>query len=191
MPPGTSRSGLDVFLAIGRLPVMAALALSLTPLTAVGYSQLASAGVIGLQPAHFVPAAGWRLREGTAHACVGVSASRCSQAASTASTTRWRDCIDCDPRRTTAAMRASDIAIRITIVVERPLTVARTFAWPPRVSRGSVHGLEGLTRRIGVYQGNTRIGRREVFVFIIFGRAAPTNRQLERANAELRRARLG
>jgi len=32
---------------------------------------------------------------------------------------------------------------------------------------------------------------REVFVFIVFGRAVPMHRQLSRANAELQRARLG
>jgi hypothetical protein len=45
--------------------------------------------------------------------------------------------------------------------------------------------------RIGVYQGATLIGRREVSVFITFGRSVPTNQQLRRANAELRRARFG
>ena len=185
----TFGSGVDVFLSIRRFPVIVVLGLAFASLATL---HMASAGVAGLEPARFVPAAGWHLRQGVVHACVGVSASRCSQAASTASTTRWRDCIDCLPHRTVAAMRANDIAIRITIVVERPLRLRRTFAWPPRVRRRSVYApFEGLPGRIGVYQGNTRIGGREVFVFIVFGRAVPTNRQLNRANAELRRARLG
>ena len=89
-------------------------------------------------------------------------------------------------------MRAGDIAIQITIAAEHPLTGRPTFVWPPRVSRHTVAApFEGLPTRIGVYQGETRVGRREVSVFIVFGRAVPTNRQLNRVNAELRRARLG
>lgn len=89
-------------------------------------------------------------------------------------------------------MHANDIAIQITIAVERPFRVLRTFAWPPHVNRRSVRApFEGLPGRIGVYQGQTRVGTREVFVFIAFGRPVPTVRQLNRANAELRRASLG
>jgi hypothetical protein len=51
-------------------------------------------------------------------------------------------------------------------------------------------GFEGLPRRIGVYQASTRVGARELFVFVFFGRGQPTARQLSRANTELRRARL-
>jgi hypothetical protein len=89
-------------------------------------------------------------------------------------------------------MRASDIAIQITVVLEHPLAVGRTCTWQPRVSLRRVQApFEGLPTRIGVYQCQTRIGKREVFVFITFGRAAPTKRQLNRVNAELQRARLG
>jgi hypothetical protein len=89
-------------------------------------------------------------------------------------------------------MQAKDIAIQITVALEHPVRVRRTFAWPPRVRRPSVHaGFEGLPGRIGVYQGQTRVGTREVFVFIAFGRAVPTKRQLNRLNAELQRAHLG
>jgi hypothetical protein len=89
-------------------------------------------------------------------------------------------------------MSPSGIGIQVTLALERPLRVHPTFAWPPRVNRRNVHaGFEGLPGRIGVYQGQTRVGTREVFVFIIFGRAVPTRRQLSRVNAELQRARLG
>ena len=82
--------------------------------------------------------------------------------------------------------------MQVTLAIERPPRVQRTFAWPPRVSRRNVHaGFEGLPRRIGVYQGSTRLGLREVFVFIVFGRARPTDGQLNRTNAELHRARRG
>ncbi len=89
-------------------------------------------------------------------------------------------------------MRATDIAIKITVALEHPIRVGHTCAWPPRITRRRVlAGFEGLPGRIGVYQCQTRVGVREVFVFIVFGRAVPTHRQLNRANAELQRARLG
>ena len=145
-----------------------------------------------LAPARFAPAAGWQVRMGRAHACVGVSASRCSQATTVASTTRFRDCLECLPHCTVAAMHAQDIAIKVTVAIEHPLRTKRTFAWPPRVVRRAVVGpFEGLPARIGVYQGATLVGSREVFVFIVFGRAVPTDRQLRRVNAELQRARFG
>jgi hypothetical protein len=89
-------------------------------------------------------------------------------------------------------MSSGDIGIQITLAVEHPIRVGRTFTWPPRVRRRHVQaGFEGLPGRIGVYQGQTLVGTREVFVFIVFGRAVPTRRQLSRANAELQRAHLG
>jgi hypothetical protein len=88
-------------------------------------------------------------------------------------------------------MPADGIAIQITVSIERPARVRRTFAWPPQLSRADVNaGFEGLPRRIGVYQGSTRVGAREVFVFVFFGLGKPTVRQLERANTELRHARF-
>jgi hypothetical protein len=113
------------------------------------------------------------------------------QVTSTASTTRWRDCVGCLPHRTAAAMRADDVAIQLTVAVEHPPRARRRSAWPLRLSRRSVQGLEGLPVRIGVSQASTRVGKREVFVTVFFGRAVPTNRQLRRANAELARARFG
>lgn len=88
-------------------------------------------------------------------------------------------------------MSASDIAIQITVAVERQLSLNSTFVWPPHVGRGDVRAaFEGLPSGIGVYQGITRVGTREVSVFVFFGRGRPTDRQLSRANAELRRVRL-
>ena len=145
-----------------------------------------------LKAAHFTPAAGWRVHEGVVRACPGVSAARCSYVASAASTTRLRDCLVCLPHQTAAAMAPGDILIAITVSVEHPPRVARSFAWPPHLTRRQVHSpLEGLPARIGGYQGTTRVGTREVFVMVFFGRANPTDRQLHRANAELRRARIG
>jgi hypothetical protein len=151
----------------------------------------ASARTVRPQPPQFDHVTGWQVRVGTVQDCPGVSASRCSQATSTASTLLWRDCIACLPHRTVAAMSASDIAIQITVAVEGQLRLKPTFVWPPHVGRGDVRAaFEGLPSRIGVYQGITRVGTREVGVFVFFGRGRPTDRQLSRANAELRRARL-
>jgi hypothetical protein len=155
--------------------------------------QGASAGTPRLKPVQFATAVGWHLRTGTVHSCPGVFASRCSQVTSTASTTRYRDCLNnCFPHRTAAAMRAKDIAIQITVALEHPMRVGHTCAWPPRVTtRRVLAPFEGLPRRIGVYLCQTPVGTREVSVFVVFGRAIPTTRQLHLGNAELRRARLG
>jgi hypothetical protein len=152
----------------------------------------AVAGAPRLRAVHFASAVGWHLRYGTVRACPGTSASRCSHVASVASTLRFRDCVECLPHRTAAAIGAKDIVLQITLALEHPLRVGRTCAWLPRVTRRRVLApFEGLAGRIGVYQCQTRIGTREVVVFIVFGRTTPTNRQLNRVNAELQRARLG
>jgi hypothetical protein len=177
--------------SITRLLVIPALVLASVVLFAPRHVRAAHAGAAGLVPAHFAPASGWQVREGRAHACVGVPASRCSEVTSVASTTRFRDCLECLPHRTVSAMHAKDIAIQLMVAIERPPRLKRTFAWPPRVTRRTVVSpFEGLPARIGVSQAATLIGRREVSVFIVFGRAAPTSRQLKRANAELRRVRF-
>jgi hypothetical protein len=145
-----------------------------------------------LAPARFAPAPGWHVRHRTLHACVGVSAARCSQVTSAASTTRWRDCLECLPHKTLEAMPADGIAIQVTVAVEHPSRVDHTFACSPKISRAEVNaGFEGLPGRIGVYQASTRVGEREVFVFVFFGRGKPTVHQLVRANTKLRRTRIG
>jgi hypothetical protein len=143
-------------------------------------------------PVQFAFAIGWRLRTGKVHACPGVRASRCSQVTSLASTTRWRDCVECLPHRTLAAMPTAGIAIQITVAVEHPVKAVPAFAWPPHVSQAKVHaGFEGLPGRIGVYQASSLLGEPEVSLFVWFGRSKPTARQLNRANTELRHAQLG
>ena len=88
-------------------------------------------------------------------------------------------------------MSAGDIAIQIDLGVERR-RLRPTFTWPPHITRNQVTGpLEGLPGRIGAWQGRTLLGRSEVFVLVVFGRARPSDRQLARANAELRRVRFG
>jgi hypothetical protein len=88
-------------------------------------------------------------------------------------------------------MPADAIAIRITVGIGPPPRVNATFAWPPQVRRAEVQSLEGLPSRIGVYQASTRLGIREISVFVYFGRSKPTPRQLHAANTELRRSSLG
>ena len=89
-------------------------------------------------------------------------------------------------------MPGAGIAIQVTVAIEHPVRAVRTLAWPPQVSRTEVHaGFEGLPSRIGVYQASTLAGKREVSLFVWFGRSKPTARQLSRANTELRHARLG
>lgn len=146
--------------------------------------------VLSVTPAHFAPSAGWHTRVGKVHACPGVTASRCVQVFSVAATTRWRDCVGCLPHKTVAAMRPGDIAIQVNVAREPKPQPGP--AWPPRITRSKVvAGFEGLPSRVGTFQAATRVGKREVSVFIVFGRSRPTDRQLQRANAELRRVRFG
>ena len=89
-------------------------------------------------------------------------------------------------------MPADGIAIQIGVAVEHPVRATRTFPWPPQVTRARVDaGFEGLPVQIGVYQGSTLVGQRELSAMVFFGRSRPTRRQFSRANAELRRTRLG
>jgi hypothetical protein len=89
-------------------------------------------------------------------------------------------------------MPRNGIAIQITVVIEHPVRAVHTFAWPPQVNGAQVSaGFEGLPARIGLYQASSLIGKREVSLFVWFGRSRPTVRQLSRANTELRHARLG
>lgn len=88
-------------------------------------------------------------------------------------------------------MKGDDIAIQITLAVEHPARGGHTCRWPPEVTRRAVSApFEGLPARIGVFQCQTQVGTREVSVFIVFGRAVPAHRQVNRVNAELQRARL-
>lgn len=139
----------------------------------------------------FAASGGWHVLTGRVHPCPGTPASRCSQVTSVASTTRWRDCLECAPHRTVNGMPAEAIAIRITIAIERPLRIKATFPWPVQVRRAALQSLEGLPGRIGAYQASTRVGSREVFLSVYFGRSHPTAAQLHAANSELRHSSLG
>jgi hypothetical protein len=147
--------------------------------------------VLVVSPPHFRAAPGWHVGSTRAHACVGVPASRCVDAWGWASTVRYRDCRDCvPPHRTLAHLPPSGIAIQLDNGWERPAR-APVGHWPVRIRRKDMHrgGVEGIPRRVGYAQWFLRSGRIERYLWVWFGRAHPTRRQLARANAELRAAR--
>jgi hypothetical protein len=62
--------------------------------------------------------------------------------------------------------------------------------WPARIRADKITaGFEGVSNRFGVFQTFIRTGHIERSLFVWFGRAHPTRRQLARTNAELRTAR--
>jgi hypothetical protein len=139
-----------------------------------------------VSPPHFAPAPGWHVGSRPAQACAGVSASRCVQASGWASTVPYRDCPDCSPpHRTLADLPAGGIVIQLSNARERP-SRARSGVWPPRIrARDVTVGFEGEPRKYGVFQRFVRTGTLERYLFVWFGRAHPTRKQLARANAEL------
>jgi hypothetical protein len=141
-------------------------------------------------PPHFRAAPGWHVGSRPAHACSGASASRCVQAAGWASTVRYRDCADCvAPHRTLAHLPPGGIVIQLLNARERPARIAHG-TWPVWVRRADVHGGgEGVPSRYGAFQRAVRSGGVEHLLYVWFGRAHPTRRQLARANAELRTVR--
>jgi hypothetical protein len=140
---------------------------------------------------HFRAAPGWHVGSTRDQACVGVSRSRCVQAEAWASTVRFRDCPNCvPPHKTLAALPPGGIVVQVTNGRERP-AYGRLGSWPPRIRASQVVGpFEGEPPRFGVAQVEvrTRDGV-EHSLFVSFGRAHPTPRQLARANAELQRLR--
>jgi hypothetical protein len=146
--------------------------------------------LLAVSPPHFRAAPGWHVGSRPARACPGVTASRCVQAPGWASTVRFRDCPDCvAPHRTLAHLPASGIVIQLLNARERPSRIA-LGKWPVRIRRADVTaGGEGVPRRFGAVQRAVRSGGVEHLLYVWFGRAHPTRRQLARANAELRTAR--
>jgi hypothetical protein len=146
--------------------------------------------VLVVSPPHFRHAPGWHVGSRPAHACSGVSANRCVQASGWASTVRYRDCPDCvPPHRTLAKLPPRGIVIQLTQAEERP-DRAGLGKWPPRIRADKITaGGEGVSNRYGHFQTFVRTGHLEHYLFVWFGRAHPTRRQLRRANAELRTAR--
>jgi hypothetical protein len=145
-----------------------------------------------LAPAVLPPQPGWHTGHTAVHACPGVAASRCVQATTWAATIRWRDCAECLPHRTVAALPPRGIALQVTVAVEHPVPAwVPRDAWPPHVARGAVGApFEGLPARIGVYQHQALVGGVEVAAMIFFGRPQPTARQRAEASAVLARLKL-
>lgn len=145
-----------------------------------------------VSPPHFRAAPGWHVGSRPAHACSGVTASRCVQASGWASTVRYRDCPNCTPpHRTLAHLPPGGIVIQLSYARERPAR-APVGAWPPRIrARHLTVGFEGAPYppRNAVFQKFVRTGTLERYLFVWFGRAHPTRCQLARAYAELRTAR--
>ena len=138
-------------------------------------------------PPHFRAATGWHVGSRPAHACPGVSRSRCVQAPGWASTVRYRDCPNCiPPHRTLAHLPPNGILIQLSNARERP-DRAPAGKWPPRIRADKITaGGEGVSNRYGHFETSIRTGRLERYLFVWFGRAHPTRHQLARANAELR-----
>ena len=151
---------------------------------------VAATGV--LAPAQFAPAPGWYVGTGKARACTAVSPDRCSESWSWTATVRWRDCRNCAPHKTLAALPRNGVVITVTRVREQPVVAKRRISWPPRIAAGDVTpGMEGIPSRYGVYQLFARVSsREELMVWAFFGRNRPTTTQLAAANARLRASRL-
>lgn len=140
---------------------------------------------------HFRAASGWHVGSSPPRACVGVpAASHCTWSAGWASTVRYSDCPNCiPPHRTLANLPPRGIIIQLTQARERP-DRAPVGSWPPQIRADKITvGFEGVPNRYGVFQAFVRTGHLERSLFVWFGRAHPTGRQLARANAELRTER--
>lgn len=109
-----------------------------------------------------------------------------------ASTVPNRDCPHCvPPHRTLAELRPGGILLQLgTYRAERP-PQASLAHWPPRIRRKHLiaGGGEGIPRRVSFGEWFIRHRDVEHYLWVWFGRADPTRRQLARANAELRTAR--
>jgi hypothetical protein len=144
-----------------------------------------------LPPVKFAPKPGWFVGVGKAHACPGVSATSCSRVTSWAATVRWRDCAECLPHKTVAALPPTGVAIQVSLIRESPATAKEALVWPPTLRAADlVSPFEGLPARIGTYQRFARVGQNELYVLVLFGRSRPDARQLALANAQLRSAKL-
>jgi hypothetical protein len=145
-----------------------------------------------LVPAALPPHPGWHSGHTAVHACPGVAASRCVQATTWAATIRWRDCADCLPHRTVAALPTNGIALQVTVAVEHPVPGWLPHrAWPPSIAPRDVAApFEGLPAQIGVYQHVALEHGVEVSAMVFFGRPRPTAQQAARAAALLARLKL-
>ncbi len=134
--------------------------------------------VLIVSPPHFGTAPGWHVGSGTSWGW--------------ASTVPYRDCPDCvPPHGTLAHLPPGGVLIQLgNFRAERP-PQASPAEWPPRIRPKDVSkgGGEGIPRRVGYAQWFIRSKGIEHYLWVWFGRAHPTRRQLARANAELLTAR--
>jgi hypothetical protein len=93
------------------------------------------------------------------------------------------------PSRTLAALPPDGIVIQLTNYRDNlPARRPSTGPWPPRIRARDVGaGFEGEPETQGSFQYLVRTGTTSRYLFVWFGRAHPTARQVARANAELRR----
>ena len=146
-------------------------------------------GANGVEPAWFSAGAGWQAGAGHVHACPGMARSRCAQVGSWATTGRWRDCTECLPQRTVAALPDDGIAISL-LVGRGPHAPKRALRWPPRLRAAEARSFEGLPARVGTIQRRGVVRGLTTYLFVFFGRPHPTSAQLARAQAELTSAKL-
>ena len=103
-----------------------------------------------------------------------------------AATVPLRDCANCIPHRTLAALPPGGIVIQLTVATE-PRLHGPAVRWPTRLAARDVSaGFEGVPPRYGVVQQLTHTGRIEHLLWVWFGRAHPSRAQLAAANAQLR-----
>ena len=108
-----------------------------------------------------------------------------------AATVPLRDCGNCIPHRTLAHLPPDGILIQLHAYPEERQFRPPRAAWPLRIRLREVSaGFEGVPARYGVVQRAALVGRREVFLWVWFGRALPSAAQVRRANAMLARAHI-
>ena len=155
----------------GRTPCVAALVLAL---------------LLGFGAPAFPGGPVWHTGSVPPHACPGVTAERCVQASSWASTVRLRDCANCLPHKTLAVLPPDGIVIQLTVAREKPLRANRG-AWPAVLKARDVYtGGEGIPRRFGTVQRYVTANHTEHMLWVFFGRPHPTAHQLAAVNAQLR-----
>ena len=88
-------------------------------------------------------------------------------------------------------MSPGGILIQLSNSRERRPARAPMGQWPVRILRRDLitGGGEGIPRDVGYAQWFVRSAGVEHYLWVWFGRAQPTRRQLARANAELRTVR--
>lgn len=87
-------------------------------------------------------------------------------------------------------LRPGEIAISLNLV-RMPSKVNYDYgmSWPPRLTRRHLSGFEGLPQAMTAFQWYAQLEGGSAALIVVFG-SKPTSVQLDRANAELRSARI-